>query len=365
MIKSRTAATTVGAYFEATKSFDYKGDDTQPSAATPKLLETAQNGTVFHESAVGSDTPTHDTKVSANSEPAETKFVTSGDGIYTSGKGSNGEQVLFQAPDEKPGPTETIAWTIDDNDDPGDGVGTPSILTDTITEIHGDGGANTINGSGADEDIYGHGGDDTINGNSGEDYIYGGEGDDDIFGGDGDDWLLGDGGEDEIFGGDGRDRILGGSGSDELFGDADHDTLYGGSNADDLYGGEGNDSLYGGSGNDNLFGGLGDDGIVDRTGDDVYTGGEGADIFWFSVHHDPSKEGGGQDIITDFELGVDQLVLYNDGGGAYDVSFADYVDQHAFGQADPGVVIEWENGLIRLQGIDKADLNPWDVLLIA
>ncbi len=68
---------------------------------------------------------------------------------------------------------------------------------------------------------------------------------------------------------------------------------------------------------------------------------------------------GGYDVIEDFELGVDTLTILN-WNDSYWASFGDYIDEHAFGNADPGVTIEWEGGVIRLAGISKSDLNPFD-----
>ncbi len=57
----------------------------------------------------------------------------------------------------------------------------------------------------------------------------------------------------------------------------------------------GNDVLVGGAGNDLIFG---------QGGNDTLTGGEGADTFVFSMFTD-----NGNDVITDFEVGVDRIML--------------------------------------------------------
>jgi|GEM_PF-2278786 len=72
------------------------------------------------------------------------------------------------------------------------------------------------------------------------------------------------------------------------------DTLLGGGGADTLRSGEGNDFLNGGTGNDFLYGGR---------GDDILFGGSGADVFVF-------EQGGGCDIVNDFEVGIDRLELH-------------------------------------------------------
>ena len=73
--------------------------------------------------------------------------------------------------------------------------------------------------------------------------IRGGEGDDTIDGQGGSDFLVGNENNDLLFGGDGNDSLSGGSGDD---------TLYGGADNDILNGIPGNDSVYGGSGSDTV-----------------------------------------------------------------------------------------------------------------
>ena len=63
----------------------------------------------------------------------------------------------------------------------------------------------------------------------------------------------------------------------------------------------GNDILDGGSGNDRLYGG---------SGDDILTGGAGADKFVFSMRGiDGTSGNDGNDVITDFTLGTDKIIL--------------------------------------------------------
>ena len=100
-------------------------------------------------------------------------------------------------------------------------------------------------------------------------------------------------GKDNLVGTDGADQIEGLNGKDTLDGGAENDTLLGGKGKDSLVGGAGNDSLIGGNGKDILNGGV---------GRDILTGGEGKDTFVIA-------SGNGEDIITDFELGVDRLSL--------------------------------------------------------
>ena len=91
----------------------------------------------------------------------------------------------------------------------------------------------------------------------------------------------------------GNDLFDGGWGNDTIYGGKDNDTLLGNSNDDILFGNLGNDLLNGGDGNDFLSGGLGDDTLI---------GGLGSDRFLLSTNS-------GIDIISDFEVGQDLLVL--------------------------------------------------------
>lgn len=107
-----------------------------------------------------------------------------------------------------------------------------------------------INGNGGDDTIRGSGVRDLINGGFGNDRIFGGDGDDRIDGGFGDDDLHGQQGNDVVLGGFGNDRLGGGPGNDRLFGQFGNDVLRGGPGNDLLVGGLGFDSLDGGPGND-------------------------------------------------------------------------------------------------------------------
>jgi hypothetical protein len=75
--------------------------------------------------------------------------------------------------------------------------------------------------------------------------------------------------------------------------------------------GDGNDTLRGGDGNDNLWGML---------GSNTLTGGAGADRFY------TSRMVVGNDTVTDFEVGVDKLVL------------SDMIDMNASAAQNPGTV---------------------------
>jgi Ca2+-binding RTX toxin-like protein len=101
---------------------------------------------------------------------------------------------------------------------------------------------------------------------------------------------------------DGNDTMSGNDGADRLFGVGGNDLIRGG---------YGNDSIYGNAGADQLIGGPGADVLQGGVGNDTLTGNGGVDIFEF-------REGDGNDHVTDWTNGVDQLRFYR---SAVTVSF--------------------------------------------
>jgi Tol biopolymer transport system component len=77
-------------------------------------------------------------------------------------------------------------------------------------------------------------------------------------------------------------------------------SMTGTGDADILIGHDGPDVLLGLAGNDRLSGGVGEDIINGGAGDDILSGGEDADAFVFEL-------GSGNDVISDFEQGVDMI----------------------------------------------------------
>ena len=120
-----------------------------------------------------------------------------------------------------------------------------------------------------------------------------------------DDRIEGRGGGDALRGGGGEDLLLGGRGDDWLFGGARNDGLFGQAGDDRLRGDKGSDFLHGQKGDDLLFGGKGYDRLLGAEGADVLTGGLGRDTFFL-------REGWGEDMIADFEVGRDWLKLFVD-----------------------------------------------------
>jgi Ca2+-binding RTX toxin-like protein len=218
------------------------------------------------------------------------------------------------------------------------------------------------------EEVNGGEGNDKIFGEEGNDYLRGGHGDDTVDGGLDNDIISGDNfiggnqvlslrddppevfifnraftsevftigsavGDDTLDGGSGDDAIGGGPGIDTIRGGEDHDQLFGGSGNDIIEGGAGNDYLEGGAelgldafvslsqnsrwsanGVDflatpvrNYEGGSSDDRdtLSGGAGDDILAGGQDSDMFRYVG----STGDQGEDLVVDFENGVDKLIL--------------------------------------------------------
>ncbi|MCG6111348.1 MAG: CAP domain-containing protein [Paracoccus sp.] len=164
------------------------------------------------------------------------------------------------------------------------------------------GHADLARGLMGDDWMNGGAGNDTLDGGQGNDRLIGGLGYDVLWGGLGNDVLDGNQGNDRLEGQAGNDLLWGGDGNDTLVGGAGFDTLIGGNGSDLLNGGDGNDKLVGGAGSDTLQGGAGSDTLVGAQGNDLLTGGAGADTFVFYA-------GSGSDRITDYQVGVDRLLI--------------------------------------------------------
>jgi len=112
-----------------------------------------------------------------------------------------------------------------------------------------------------------------------------------------------------VNGGNNDDTITGSKFGDRLNGDFSaisgigNDTIYGGSGNDTIVGGFGNDILKGQSGRDNIQGNAGNDILIGGRSRDTLSGGTGSDDFVLTSIRD------GGDIITDFEVGTDKIVL--------------------------------------------------------
>ncbi|WP_373504384.1 calcium-binding protein [Aestuariivirga sp.] len=165
-----------------------------------------------------------------------------------------------------------------------------------------------------------------LDGHDGNDIIHGSAFDDTLLGGQGNDMLIGNRGNDLVFGGAGNDELRGGAGQDQLYGDSStlvhaggRDMLFGGAGADYIDGGKGHDRLSGSKGADTLNGGV--------TGNDMLAGGIGDDTFVFALIKERFGSNWGNDIVVDFELGIDQLLLTAPDLGA--LTYANDADGHA------------------------------------
>ncbi|WP_236711406.1 family 16 glycosylhydrolase [Novosphingobium barchaimii] len=185
-------------------------------------------------------------------------------------------------------------------------------LTANVENLRLSGTAN-INGTGNAEDnrIIGNAGVNVLTGLAGNDYLDGAGGLDTLVGGKGDDiYIVDQAGVRAIEqANEGNDtvrssvsytlpanvEILRLSGSAGLNGAGN--TL-----ANKIYGNDGDNKLFGWAGNDLIDGGAGNDVLSGGAGDDALTGGAGADTFVFAA-------GYGKDTATDFQHGVDKLVL--------------------------------------------------------
>ena len=262
--------------------------------------------------------------------------------------------------------------------------------------VNGNLDANVINTSGGSDVVDAGKGDDIIDGGIGEDSLFGKIGNDTINGGNDDDALFGASGNDTLRGGAGNDRLSGRDGNDLLDGGSGTDKAVFGSNGaditvdlalsgaqntghgvdtlidiediqtgsgDDVVSGDGganniqtrdgddvidgrggNDMLFAGDGTDTIDGGTGDDRIAGKAGNDTLTGGSGADIFQYD-------SGDGADTITDFEDGVD-LILVQTGASAFsDVTVTD---------AGADTLITFDDVSIRLTGVDHTSITASD-----
>lgn len=122
--------------------------------------------------------------------------------------------------------------------------------------------------------------------------------------------------------------------------------LTGSGKADRLVGNQEGNVLRGGGGKDSLFGMDGDDTLIGGKGNDVLTGGWGADVFRFARGH-------GDDVITDFEIGMDVLQFGN-ASRLRDISFVAQGDD---------VLLRVGDGTVLVQNVALDDLRDADNFL--
>ena len=248
--------------------------------------------------------------------------------VFDNGPGEGTENFSFNLVDGEAYEVDAAAGSFDVTIE--DNVDTPPGEI-----IDGTAGEDRLFGTGADDIITLLGGDDTAFGGAGNDTINGGEGDDRLAGNAGNDILSGDSGNDRAFASSGTDIVDGGSGDDRLFGGADRDIL------------------IGGSGDDFLNGGAGDDVLMGVTGRDILIGGGGADLFVFGTGDGGARVGNnlGNDLIRDFEVGVDKIGLVEG-----ELTFADITITQSGNRTLLGVASSGET-LAVLKGVDASSIG--------
>lgn len=226
----------------------------------------------------------------------------------------------------------------------------------------------TLDGGAGADSLYGEAGIDKLFGGDDADLLVGGTENDSLYGGAGADYLYGDEGNDRLWGeadgdllagGDGNDLLYGGLGVDYLYGDAGIDRLWGEEDGDQLAGGAGNDSLDGGAGDDNLFGEADNDTLIGGAGADSLTGGAGVDRFLFAAGFGDAVPGDFDDIIFDFEDGVDVIAL---SGIAGVTGFGTLVIE-SYGPANTRIIVGTE-GAIAVFGVAASAFGASDFLFL-
>jgi len=208
---------------------------------------------------------------------------------------------------------------------------------------------NTIYSGTGDDQAFGAAGDDILGGGTGNDTLIGGAGNDTIFGGSGDTGSIGV--NDVVNSGDGDDYIAASGGNDQVNAGNGNDIMFGGAGNDTINGGAGNDTIYGSAGDDSINGGSGQDTIRGSVGNDSLSGGDDGDTFIF-------KSGDGDDIVSDFEVGQDTLIL-----NATETDFTDTASVQAAAtetiiNSQLGLLIDTGGGdSVFLAGITSADLT--------
>ena len=259
--------------------------------------------------------------------------------------------------------------------------GTPA--SDTLMGAEGD---DTINGDGADDFIDGLGGNDSMNGGLGNlDRIFGGTGDDTITDPDGVHDIRGGVGNDsinitfaeiwddnsnpndaprsdnKIIGGIGNDSItvtmndfrffinlkgdeVASSNSDgndviNLLGTYANSVVDMGGGDDTFNGGLGDDTVSGGNGNDTLIGGDGNDQLAGNAGNDFLTGGAGEDRFLFKSNSAFDTANFGIDIITNFAIGSDKILLSQTSFGTITSANIAFVNSDLAAETSDGLIV--------------------------
>ncbi|MEM7212484.1 MAG: ExeM/NucH family extracellular endonuclease [Pseudomonadota bacterium] len=206
-------------------------------------------------------------------------------------------------------------------------------------------GAGVTNGTAAGEVIEGDAAANFIIGRGGEDRMIGGEG--------GDRYVV-DSFFDIVYevAGGGYDRVgtsvslvtfdeveaVDGTGTDDI-------TIIGNDSDNWIRGNSGNNLVTGGLGNDRVDGRAGNDTVIGDQGNDILEGGAGADVF-------VATEDNGNDIILDFEDGVDLIDLTTLGLGFDDLVVS----------GTTNATVSFAGGSITINGVNVVDLSAADFI---
>ncbi len=174
--------------------------------------------------------------------------------------------------------------------------------------------------------------------------------------------LTGGDGPNRLYGDAGDDLLRGFGANDFLHGNTGDDTAVGGQGDDEVRGGGGNDDLRGSRGHDSLVGGKGTDRINGGTGDDSLSGLQDSDYFVF----DQAGNGvfTGDDVITDFTLGLDRLVfapVVNDVPLISPIDVLETFTADASGNAQLNLGV---GGSVTLLGVDPGHVNAEDITIL-
>ena len=121
------------------------------------------------------------------------------------------------------------------------------------------------------------------------------------------------------------------------------ENVTGTSNSDDIRGTDEDNEIDGNTGDDVPNG---------RDGNDTLTGGAGADVFEFVN----SRFDDDNDIVTDFEVGVDKIDFSNNANAIDD--FAEFLEKSE--QSVEDVVVDTGDGTITLENVQLDDLTAND-----
>ncbi len=253
--------------------------------------------------------------------------------------------------------------------------------------LRGERGNDWLSGGDGVDELRGGRGKDTLIGDKGNDKVFGGRGNDLLIwnNGDGSDLMNGGAGYDTVqvngANGPGDQFLLKANGNQALFqrqnlglfqldiknvermeinGQKGNDILnvkdlsHTGIKRVDFNGGQGDDKLNasqarqtiyadGGKGHDRLIGGYADDRIAGGRGNDKLTGNGGSDRFVFEGDVSFKHAGLGRDIITDFEVGTDRIVLDKT---VFNQLAVGALDAHEFDVVDNGQQARLSNALI-------------------